>query len=96
MQQATKRRSPIPLAGETGLGEHLEETVRRIDTTTNAGRQHRVSVSDHCWQHHALQAAIFAVNLAAGKSGHQVAAEVAARAIEALRSKAQPEGSARP
>ena len=91
MHQATKRRSPIPLAGETGLGEHLEETVRRIDTTTNAGRQHRVSVSDHSRLHSALvqaeRAACYALAAIRGRTAEEVAAEVASRAITALRSK---------
>ena len=53
-----------------------------------------LTVTDHRWQHHALQVAVFAVNLAAGKSGPQIAAEVASRAIEALRSK--PSNPSRP
>ncbi len=89
MHLPTKRKSPVPkLSLQAGLGEFLGRTAHRIDTTANAGRQHRVSVSDHGWHHHALQVAVFAVNLAAGKSGHQIAAEVASRAIQSLRSKA--------
>lgn len=59
------------------------------------GPQHRVSISDHGWQRHALQVAYFAVNLAAGKTAEQVAAAIAARVVESLRSKPQPEAGRR-
>jgi hypothetical protein len=96
MHPPTKRESPVPLAGETGLGEHLEETVRRIDTTDHAVGQATVSVAGHRWHQQAMQVACFAVTLAAGRHPHEVAAEVAARALQSLRSKRQPEGQARP
>ena len=52
-----------------------------------------ISIEDHCWQHHALKAAIFAVNIAAGRRPEEVGADILGRTLASLRSKAQPEGT---
>lgn len=56
-----------------------------------------LTIEDHSRLHSALiqaeRAACYALAAIRGRTAEEVAAEVAARAIQALRSKAQPEGT---
>jgi len=55
--------------------------------TDSRPNQARVSVAAHHGAQHALQAACLCVSLTAGKTPEQVAAEIAGRAVAALRGK---------
>jgi hypothetical protein len=84
-----QRKSPVPkLSLQAGLGEFLGRTAHRIDTTANAVGQAAVSVAGHRWHQQATQVACFALSLAAGKSPEAIAAEITARVINSLTSKA--------
>ncbi len=95
MHLPTKRKSPVPLAGRTGLGEHLEETVRRFDTTDKAVGQSIVSVADHGTAQTVFRVACLAVALCAGRRPEEVAVEVASRVIHNLRAKLPTEAAQR-
>ncbi len=59
-----------------------------------------ISIADHDRLHAAIaraeRMAAYAMTAVRGRTAQEVAAEVASRAIAALRSKRQPEGQARP
>jgi hypothetical protein len=97
MSSNQQRKSPVPLAGETEPKAGAFVSCRHsANTTSTANNQPRVSVAGHRWHQQATQVACFALSLAAGKSPEAIAAEITARVINNLRSKTQPEGSARP
>ena len=90
-----QRKSPaLKVQLQAGQGEQLERAAHPFDSTLDDRPQHRVSVASHQAAQHALKAACICLHLCAGRHPQQIAAEVAARAITALRSKTSNHGNA--